>query len=104
MICVFLFFLRLPCITWQTMSEVACLLIFVGHALASFSKWVHPIPPPRVTCQTGLLNSNPVGSGWRVTAHFSTVEDGSLSLERSGCRMSVSGSSLGGLKAAPTTL
>ena len=37
------FFLRLPCLTWQTMSEVACLLIFVGHALAPFSKWVRPI-------------------------------------------------------------
>ena len=39
------FFPRLPYITWQTMSEAVCLLIFVGHALASFSKWVRPVPP-----------------------------------------------------------
>ena len=39
-----------------------------------------------------------------MTACSATVEDGSLSLERSGCRMSVSGSSPGGLKAAPTIL
>ena len=37
------FFLCLPCLTWQTVSEVACLLILVDHALASFSKWVRPI-------------------------------------------------------------
>ena len=30
------FSLRLPCITWQIVSEVACSLIFVGHALACF--------------------------------------------------------------------
>ena len=39
-----------------------------------------------------------------VTARFAIVEDGSLSLERSGCRMSVLGSSPSGLKAEPTTL
>ena len=95
MIWVFLFFLRLPCITWQTMSEVACLLIFVGHALASFSKWAHPVPPPRVVCQTGVSIYDPVGSGWRGDCSFATVEDGSPPLERSGCRMSVSDSSPG---------
>ena len=39
-----------------------------------------------------------------VTARFAIVEDGSLFLERSGCCIFVSGSWLGGLKAAPTTL
>ena len=37
------FSLCLPCLTWQTVLEVACSLILVGHALASFSKWVRPI-------------------------------------------------------------
>ena len=54
---------RLPCITWQTVSGVAWLLIFVGHALASFSKWVCPVPPPRAACRTGLLISDLVGGG-----------------------------------------
>ena len=87
------FFPRLPCITWQTVSEVACLLIFVGHTLASFSKWVRPVPPPRVVCRIGVLTCDPVGSGWRGDCSFVTVEDGSPPLEHSGCRMSVSGSS-----------
>ena len=50
------FFPRPPCVTWQTMSGVACLLIFVGHALASFRKWMRPVPPPRATCQTGFVD------------------------------------------------
>ena len=87
------FSLRLPCITWQTVSEVACSLIFVGHALASFSKWVRPIPPLRAACRTGLLISDPMGSGWRGDCSFVTVGDGSPRLEHSGCRMFVSGSS-----------
>ena len=90
------FFPRLPCITWQTMSGVVCLLIFIGHALASFSKWACPIPPLRAVCRTGLSISDPVGSGWRGDCSFATVEDGSPPLEHSGCRMSVSGSSPGG--------
>ena len=57
------FFLRLPCITWQMVSGVAWLLIFIGHALASFSKWVRPVPPPRAACRTGLSISDPMGSG-----------------------------------------
>jgi len=87
------FFPRLPYITWQTVSEVACLLIFVGHALASFSKWVRPVSPPRVACRTGVSICDPVGSGRRGDCSFATVEDGSLPLECSGCRMSMSGSS-----------
>ena len=57
------FFPRLPCITWQTVSGVAWLLIFVGHALALFSKWAHPVLPPRAACRTELSISDPVGSG-----------------------------------------
>ena len=88
------FFLRLSCITWQTVSGVAWLLIFVGHALASFSKWVRPVPPPRATCRIAVSICNPVvGSEWRGDCSFATVEDGSPPLESSGCRMSVSGSS-----------
>ena len=75
------------------MSEAVCLLIFVGHALASFSKWVRPVPPPWTACWTGVSICDPVGSGRRGECSFATVEDESLPLERSGCRMSVSGSS-----------
>ena len=57
------FFPRLLYISWQTVLGVACLLIFVGHALALFSKWVHPVPPPRAACQIGLSISDPMGSG-----------------------------------------
>ena len=64
------FSLRLPCITWQIVSEVACSLIFVSHALAFFSKWVRPIPPPRAACRIGLLNSDPVGSGCHGDCSF----------------------------------
>ena len=89
------FSLRLPCITWQTVSEVACQLIFVGHALASFSKWARPVPLPRVACRTGLVIFDPVGSGWRGDCSFATIGDGSPPLEHSGCHMSVSDSSPG---------
>ena len=90
------FFPCLFCITWQTVSGVACLLIFVGHALASFSKWVRPVPPPRATCRIGLSIFDPVGSGWHGDCSFATVEDRSPPLERIGCRMSMSGSLLEG--------
>ena len=83
------FFLRLPCITWQTVSGVAWLLIFVGHALASFSKWVRPVLPPRVACRTGVSICDPMGSAWRGDCSFTIEEDGSPPLERSGCRMSM---------------
>ena len=36
---------RLPCLSWQTVSEVAYPSIFVGHALAFFSKWGIPSRP-----------------------------------------------------------
>ena len=87
----------LACTTWQIVSEVAYLLIFVGHALTSFSKWVRPIPPLRAACWTGLLISDPLGSGRRGDCLFVIVESvdsvRNLCLERSGCRMSTSGSS-----------
>ena len=87
------FSLHLHCITWQTVSEVACSLIFVGHALALFSKWVCPIPPLRAVCRAGVSIGVPVGSGRRGDCSFATVGDGSPPLERSGCHMSVSDSS-----------
>ena len=71
------FFPRLLCITWQTVLGVACLLIFVGQAPASFSKWVCPVPPPRAACRTGLSISDPMGSGWHGDCLFATIEDGS---------------------------
>ena len=86
------FSLRLPYITWPIVSEVACSLIFVGHALAHFSKWVRPIPPLWVVCRAGVSICVPMGSGRRGDYSFATVGDGSPSLERSGCRMSVSDS------------
>ena len=64
------FSLCLPCITWQTVSEVVCSLIFITHALASFSKWVRPIPPLQAACRIGLLNPDPIGSGCRGDCLF----------------------------------
>ena len=61
---------RLPCITWQTVSEVLCSLIVVAHALASCSKWVRPIPPLQAACRIGLPNSDPVGSRCRGDCLF----------------------------------
>ena len=83
------FFPRLPCLTWQTVSEVACLLIFVGHALAPFSKWVRPIPCRRPVRRAGEPSSDPSGSN-RGSDHTSvTVDDVSSVLDRSGRRMLV---------------
>ena len=82
-------FLRLPFLTWQTMSEVACLLIFIGHALAPFSKWVRLIPCRRTVRRAGELSSDPSGSN-RGSDHTSvTVDDVSSVLDRSGRRMPV---------------
>ena len=83
------FFLRLPCLTWQTMSEVACLLIFVGHALAPFSKWVLPIPCRRTVWRAGEPSSDPSGSNWGSDHTSVTVDDVSSVLDRSGRRMPV---------------
>ena len=81
------FFPRLPCLTWQTVSEVACLLIFVGHALAPFSKWVCPIPCRRTVWRAGEPSSDPSGSN-RGSDHTSvTVDDVSSVLDHIGCCM-----------------
>ena len=83
------FFLRLPCITWQTVSGVAWLLTFVGHALASFSKWVRPILCRRMVRRAGEPSCDSSGSN-RGSDHTSiTVDDVSSVLDRSGCRMPV---------------
>ena len=83
------FFLCLPCLTWQTVLEVACLLIFVGHALAPFSKWVCPIPCRRTVRRAGEPSGDPSGSN-RGSGHASvTVDDVSSILDRSGRRMPV---------------
>ena len=83
------FFLVLPCITWQTVSGVAWLLIFVGHALASFSKWVRPILCRRMVRRAGEPSYDPSGSN-RGGDHTSvTVDDMSSILGYSGCRMPV---------------
>ena len=60
------FFPRLPCLTWQTVSEVACLLIFVGHVLAQFSKWVCPIPCRQMVRRAGEPSGDHSGSNREV--------------------------------------
>ena len=83
------FSLCLPCLTWQTMSEVACSLILVGHALASFSKWVCPILWWRTVRCAGEPSCDSSRSN-RGSDHMSvTVDDVSFVLDRSGCRMPV---------------
>ena len=83
------FFLCLPCLTWQTVLEVACLLIFVGHALAPFSKWVHPIPCRRMVRRAGEPSSDPSGSNRGSDDTSVTVDDVSSVLDHSGRRMPV---------------
>jgi len=69
--------------------EVACSLIFVGHTLAFFSKWVHPILYQRMVRRAEELSYDPSGSN-RGSDHTSvTVDDVISILDRSGCRMPV---------------
>ena len=83
------FFPRLPYLTWQTMSEVAYLLIFIGHALAPFSKWVLPIPCRRTVRRAEEPRGDPSGSN-RGSDHTSiTIDDVSSVLDHSGHRMPV---------------
>ena len=83
------FSMCLPCLTWQAMSEVACSLILVGHALAPFSKWVRPILHRRTVRRAGEPSCDSLGSN-RGSDHTSvTVDDVSSVLDRSGCRMPV---------------
>ena len=71
------------------MLEVAWLLIFIGHALAPFSKWVRPIPCRRMVRRAGEPSSDPSGSN-RGSDHTSvTVDYVSSVLDRSGRRMPV---------------
>ena len=83
------FFPRLPCITWQTMSGVARLLIFVGHALASFSKWVRPILRRRTVRRAGEPSCDPSGSNRGSDNTPVTVDEVIPILGHSGCRMPV---------------
>ena len=83
------FSLCLPYLTWQTVSEVACSLILIGHALAPFSKWVRPILRWRMVRRAGEPSCDPSGSN-RGSDHMSvTIDDVSSVLDRSGCRMLV---------------
>ena len=61
------FSLCLPCLTRQAVSEVACLLIFVDHALASFSKWLRPILRQRMVRRAGEPSCDPSGGNREVT-------------------------------------
>ena len=56
------------------------------------SKWSYLIPPRWAVRQTGVLIRNPTGSGWRSDCTSVTVENVSLLLDRSGCRILPSGS------------
>ena len=81
------FSLSLPCLTWQTVLEVACSLIFVGHALALFSKWVRPILCRWMVRRTGELSYDPLGSN-RGSDHTSvTIDDVIYVLDHNGCHM-----------------
>ena len=81
------FSLRLPCTTWQTVSEVACSLIFVGHALTSFSKWVRPILRRWTVRRAREPSCDPSGSNRGSDHTFVTVDDVTSVLDHSGCRM-----------------
>ena len=83
------FSLCLPCLTWQTVLEVACSLIFVGHTLAFFSKWVRPILCRRTVRRAGEPSYDPSGSNQGSDHTSVTVDDVISVLDRSGCRMPV---------------
>ena len=88
------FSLCLPCLTRQAVSEVACSLILIGHALASFSKWVCPILRWRTVRHAGEPSCDPSGSN-RGSDHTSITMDDVISvLDHSGCRMPVLASAL----------
>ena len=83
------FSLCMPCLTWQTVSEVACLLIFVGHSLALFSKWVRPILRRWMVQHAREPHCNPSGSNGGSDHTSVTVDDVTFVLDRNGCRMFV---------------
>ena len=76
-------------LTWQTVSEVACSLILIGHALAPFSKWVRPILCRQMVWRARESSYDPSRSN-RGSDHTSViVDDASSVLDRSGCRVLV---------------
>ena len=90
------FSLCLSCLTWQTVSEVTCSLILVGHALAPFSKWVRPILRRQTVRHAGGPSYDPSGSN-RVSDYTSVTMDDVISiLDHSGCCMPVLVSALEG--------
>ena len=83
------FFPCLPYLTWQTVSGAAWLLIFVGHALASFSKWVRPILLRWMVRHVGESSCDPSGSNRGSDNTPITVDEVISIVDRSGCRMPV---------------
>ena len=83
------FSLCLPCLTWQAVSEVVCSLILIGHALASFSKWVRPILRRWMVRHAREPSCDSSGSNWGSDHTPVTVDDVSPVLDHSGCRMPV---------------
>ena len=83
------FSLCLPCLTRQAVSKVVCSLILVGHALASFSKWVRPILRRQTVRHAGGPSYDPSGSNQGSDHTSVTVDDVISILDRSGCRMHV---------------
>ena len=71
------------------MLEVACLLIFVGHGLALFSKWVRPILHRRTVRRAGEPRRDPSGSNKGSNHTAVTIDDVIYVLDPNGCRMSV---------------
>ena len=55
------------------------------------NKWSRPIPPRRAARRTRVLIHDPTGSGRRSDRTSITIEDVSLLLDRSGCRILPSG-------------
>ena len=81
------FSLCLPCLTWQTVSEVACSLILIGNALASFSKWVHPILCLQTVRHAGEPRCDPSWSNQGSDHTSITIDDVISVLDHSGCCM-----------------
>ena len=71
------------------MSEVAYSLILIGHALASFSKWVCPILRWRTVRRAEEPSCDPSGSNRESNHTPVTVDDVISILDRSGYHMPV---------------
>ena len=70
----------------------ACPLILIGPCSGFVTKWSHPILPRRAARRTKVLNRDPTGSRRLSDPTSVTVDDVSFLLDRSGCRMLLSGS------------